>query len=449
MSNPNQEKGPDLSRKNDEAPEKALDVKLESRSEIEKNTAEVLCSPDKKKCTTAAERKKMIEKNIKNLPKISEILGGIDQLDLAKLSVDTLIKLEDQYPGILLYTFTDIIGESEKVDFDKWEFYKKPIVWQKLRVDFRGNESANMQLGAADFMPPSVRCISIEAEGITRTSERRIGLKGRNKTGNGFFDKDGYMSVYSGDYVIVGGAKEADKNIDLNYEKPFLTKKADGSEVLDQAAYDKYERSGEAVKDREFLEKLLKANPRVSRSKQLTIEEIAAIEARNNSSGLDGNIVKFALAVARDPYNLGLRDATCCYDWAKKIYKMAGAKTSFTRAYNYYGKYSGKNCGDQHATEEQYGMIKPGDWIFYNNHNTADTYGCHSALFIEWIDRDNKIARLASGSRGTPWHIHTKPVDFNKDPVTLLGKPSPAGGDLPDVVQVKQKFYEGRGLSNA
>lgn len=446
MGNPNQEKGPDLSRKGDETPEKVVDVNLGSRSEIAEDTADVLCSPDKKKCTTAVERKKMIEKNIRNLPKISEILDGIDQLDLAKLSVNTLVKLEDLYPGILLYTFTDIIGEAEKVDFDKWEFYKKPIAGQKLKVDFRGNESANMQLGAADFMPPSVRCISIESQGVTRTSERRIGLKGRNKTGNGFFDKDGYMAVYSGDCVVVGGANEADKNIDLNYEKPFLTKKADGSEVLDQEACEKYEKSDESVKDREFLEKLLKTNPRASRGKQLTTEEIAAIEARNTNSGLSGNIVNFALAVARDPYNLGLRNATCCYDWAKKIYKTAGAKTSFTRAYSYYGKYSGKNCGDKHATEEQYDMIKPGDWIFYNNHNTADTYGCHSALFIEWIDRDKKIARLASGSRGIPWHVHTKPVDFNKDPVTLLGKPSPAGGDLPDVAQVKQKFYEGRGF---
>ena len=433
---------------NPDSAEEVRDVALSDRMDVGKDAADIFCSPNKN-CPTPAERKKMIEDNIKKLPEISDMLDGIDQLDLAKLSVDTLIKLEDRYPGILLYVFTDIIDEAEKVDFDKWEFYKKPLAGKKLRLDFRGNEAANMQIGAADLLAPSVRCISVESEGVIHTSERRIGLKGKNKTGNGFFDKDGYMPVYTGDYMIIGGVNDADKNIDLDYAKPFLTKKADGSEVLDEESYAKYQISDEAARDVEFLGKMQKENPRASRSKQLTTEEMAAIEARNTNSGLSGNVVAFALAVARDPYNLGLRNATCCYDWVSKIYKMAGAKANPRTVYSYYKKYSGKDCGNNHATEEQYGMIQPGDWIFYNNHNTVDKRGCHSALFVEWIDRDKKIARLASGSYGKPWHMHNSLVNFNKQPVTLLGKPSQADGDLPDLAQVKQEFYNSRGLSNA
>ena len=103
---------------NPDSAEEVRDVALSDRMDVGKDAADIFCSPNKN-CPTPAERKKMIEDNIKKLPEISDMLDGIDQLDLAKLSVDTLIKLEDRYPGILLYVFTDIIDEAEKMDFDK------------------------------------------------------------------------------------------------------------------------------------------------------------------------------------------------------------------------------------------------------------------------------------------------------------------------------------------
>ena len=97
----------------------------------------------------------------------------LSKLDLVKLDVDSLIKLEDKYPGVLLYIFTDIVGTNEKIDFAKWEFYKKPVAGQKLKIDFRGNDAANAEIGAADILPPAVRCITVYDEGdsaLARTS---------------------------------------------------------------------------------------------------------------------------------------------------------------------------------------------------------------------------------------------------------------------------------------
>lgn len=371
---------------------------------------------------------------------------NLTQLELTKLDVDSLIKLEDKYPGILLYSFTDIIGENAKIDFSKWESYKKPTAGQKLKVDFRGNDAANMEIGAADILPPAVRCITVYDKGdpaIARTSERRLGLKGRNRSnGIGFFDKNGYIPVYTGDVIIVGGDANAEKNIDLNYEKQFLSKKENGTEVLDDESYARYEQSDEAKKDKEYLDKLLKENPQASRSKNLTPEEITAIETRNTSTGIGANIVRAALMVARNS-GMGL-NGKHCWDWSNKIYRMAGVagKWPSKNIFSYTSKYSGKDCkpSGAYATPAQYAQISPGDWIFYNNRNTSDTHGNHSAIFLEWIDRDKLLARVASGSAGKPWHVHNKPVDFKDKPVTRLGKPTGTISTLPDVAAIEQKY---------
>ena len=376
----------------------------------------------------------------------------LSKLDLIKLDVDSLIKLEDKYPGVLLYIFTDIVGTNEKIDFAKWEFYKKPVAGQKLKIDFRGNDAANAEIGAADILPPAVRCITIYDEGdsaLARTSERRLGLKGRNRSDDvGFFDKDGYMQIYTGDVIVVGGIADAGKNIDLNYEKSFLTKKADGTEVLDDASYAKYEQSNEAKEDKEYLGKLFKENPHASKSKSVTPEEISAIEARNTSTGIGANIVGAALTVARNG-GMGLRGKHC-WDWSNKIYRMAGVtgKWPSKNIFSYTTKYSGKDCkangepGKTYATPAQYDQISPGDWIFYNNRNTSDTHGNHSAIFLEWIDKGRLLARVASGSFGKPWHVHASPVDFKDKPVTRLGKPTGSTSVLPDVAAVERKYQQ-------
>ena len=386
----------------------------------------------------------------------------VTPLDLSKLSVESLIKLEDQYPGILLYTFTDIIGEKEKIDFSKWEFYKKPVAGQELKIDFRGNEAANEEIGAADILPPSVRCITVYEDGdkaLARTSQRRLGLKGRNRSSEtiGFFDKEGYIPIYTGDVIVVGGAgKESAKGIDFNYEKHFLTKKKDAAsgkeeDVLDEGSYAKYEQSEEAKKDQEFLGTLLKENPHAATRKGMTEEDIAAMEARNTATGINSNIVKAILMVVRNGGKMGI-NASCCWDWANKIYRMAGVtgKWPAKGVFSYATKYPGsKNCkipgggpGITYATEAQYNMVQPGDWIFYNNRNTADRHGNHSAIFIEWLDRDRKIARLGSGNAGREFRLHT--ADLSDKPLIHLGKPAKVKPALPDIAAIEAKYRQDR-----
>ncbi|MFA7685669.1 MAG: hypothetical protein WCX95_02630 [Candidatus Gracilibacteria bacterium] len=380
----------------------------------------------------------------------------VTPFDLSKLDVESLIKLEDQYPGILLYVFTDIIGEKEKIDFAKWEFYKKPVPGQKLTVNFRGNDAANSEIGAADMLAPAVRCITVYEQGdnaLARTSERRLGLKGKNRSSStiGFFDKNGYIPIYTNDVLVVGGAvAEPAKNINLDYEKPFLSKNDKEEEVLDEESYAKYEQSKEAEADKAYLEKMLQENPHASTRKGLTEEDIAAMEARNTASGIGANIVKVALMVARNG-GMGLRGKHC-WDWSDKIYRMAGVTGKYPaqQIFSYTGKYSGKDCksgggpGKSFATPEQYSVIQPGDWIYYNNRNTSDTHGNHSALFIEWIDKDRKLARMASGSAGIPWRVHTNPVDFNNMPMTYLGKPNAARAQLPSIAAIEEKYRQDR-----
>ncbi len=415
-------------------------------------------SPDTPKGSVDSLAEDVHKKSRDQLSKLSDDISKnpvlpeekLSKLDLVKLDVDSLIKLEDKYPGVLLYIFTDIVGTNEKIDFAKWEFYKKPVAGQKLKIDFRGNDAANAEIGAADILPPAVRCITVYDEGdsaLARTSERRLGLKGRNKSdGVGFFDKDGYMQIYTGDVIVVGGVADAEKNIDMNYEKSFLTKKADGTEVLDDESYAKYEQSDEAKKDKEYLGKLFKENPNASKSKGLTPEEISAIESRNTSTGIGANIVSAALMVAR---NGGMElKGKHCWDWSNKIYRMAGVTGNWPsrNIFSYTTKYSGKDCkingepGKTYATGAQYDQISPGDWIFYNNRNTSDTHGNHSAIFLEWIDKDRLLARVASGSFGKPWHVHPSPVDFKDKPVTRLGKPTGSTTVLPDVATIEQKY---------
>lgn len=383
----------------------------------------------------------------------------LNQLELVKLSVDALIALEDKYPGILLYAFTDIVGATEKIDFSKWEFYRKPVAGQQLKVDFRGNHEANMQIGAADILPPAVRRITVYEQGDTalaRTSERRCGLKGRNRGSEsiGFFDKEGYIPIYTGDVVVVGGVQEPEKHVNLDYEKQFLTKGEEGKEVLDEASYARYEQSEEAKQDQAYLGKMFKENPYAARRKGVTEEDIRGMEARNTATGIGANIVKTALMVARNG-GMGM-NGKHCWDWSCKVYRMAGVPMrgkypAMSNVFSYRKTYTGRDCkangggpGRTYATDAQYDRIQPGDWLYYNNRNNSDTYGNHSAVFIEWIDKDRKLARMASGSHGIPWRVHTSPTNFNNMPVINVSRAKASGGPLPDVAAIEEKYRQDR-----
>lgn len=179
--------------------------------------------------------------------------------DLRELSVDQLIELEDKHEGILLYAFTDFVDDGDAVSLERFEtLYKAPTPGTKLKVNFRGNEEAEAKLGVGDLLPPSVRRITVYPggdESLARTSTKRVGLKGQNKSGNGFFDAEGYIPVYSTDVVVVGGVPAAvvegstpDTGIDFEFEKKYR----DASGKLD---YAKYATDHDAT-DTQFLEGL-------------------------------------------------------------------------------------------------------------------------------------------------------------------------------------------------
>lgn len=171
--------------------------------------------------------------------------------DLRRLSISELFTLESKYEGILFYAFTDFVEGSEKVNFDRWDkWYRDPKEGEKFKINFQGNQEAYNKLGAADILPPSVRGITLlpgGSESGKRVSTRRVGLKGRrDNDGSGFFDKRGYIPIFTGDVVIIGGI-EAD--FDKKYRKPA----EDGR--LGELDYEAYAKD-HGTEDREFMASL-------------------------------------------------------------------------------------------------------------------------------------------------------------------------------------------------
>jgi lysophospholipase L1-like esterase len=128
--------------------------------------------------------------------------------DLKTLSMEELIALEEEQPGILLFAFTTWGDRHAHVAIEDFKLYQSPQQGVELEIDFRGNENAYHHLGADDILPPEVRRITVIPGdgGAVRTSTRRVGLKGGDKSG--FFDDRGYIPIYTGDIVVVGGAEE-------------------------------------------------------------------------------------------------------------------------------------------------------------------------------------------------------------------------------------------------
>lgn len=349
---------------------------------------------------TGVFRRLQIERTLERVTKTSiETIG-----DFRKLSVEALLKLEDAHEGILLYIFTDAADANTKIDLE--HFYWNPEAGAVLRVDFRGNMDAEETIGASELLSPSVRQITVYEKGNTnlaRTSTQRIGLKGRNKYGTGFFDDEGYIPIYTGDVVIVGGA-------DRDFERRY--RKQDAS--LD---YEAYERD-HGVRERAATEDAEKRGLRTQ--KQYTPEALAALEARIEASGIRQRIVSAAMELLRE-----CRPGAHCWDWVKQVYAKAGAKRNAVYRHENYLKKVIRGDPDFNDTPENPPMVTSldsGDWVFTHNRNKADRRGDHSILFLRWIDKGNLIGEAISCPRGgCPGRIHR--IDFKKTPTTLIMKP--------------------------
>jgi hypothetical protein len=111
-----------------------------------------------------------------------------------------------------------------------------------------------------------------------------------------------------------------------------------------------------------------------------------------------------------------------CWDWAEKVYKLAGIPRGpilFNSVKDY-----GMNCGEHPAPPDKLDQIRPGDWLFIHNRNSSDAFGNHSVIFVEWIDKEKRIAKTVScPGQDMVGQINPR-VDFNKNPVTYISKPA-------------------------
>lgn len=375
--------------------EKFDDWIQEAASEPSTDSAE--SSPDYQGNKEKIDRTENVNSEISKLLNVKEVIGDVS--DLRELKVDQLIKLEDTYPGILLYAFTNIVDQETPLDFANWNGYKEPTAGQKLEVNFLGSAEAERKIGAGDILPPSVRKITVYEDGNlnkAETSEKRIGLKGRNRADHGFFNQNGYIAIYTGDIVLIGD--------DINRDFDKFQKDED------------YAASESGKKDNEYLQELVKKNPKIRRQKELTEEEILEIMNSIESGTAQERLIQSVKAVIDNKIY-----PKHCWDWLNTVYKTAGIKKR-RRIYQNLN-YEGKDCrpSGSHAPESLVAALKPGDWIYYNNRNTADSHGNHSAIFCGWKDESRRIALVASGSHGRIGKYHT--ADLKDKPVTHITRP--------------------------
>lgn len=89
-----------------------------------------------------------------------------------------------------------------------------------------------------------------------------------------------------------------------------------------------------------------------------------------------------------------------CWDYIDTVYSRAGYPIS-KRAVTFKSK---KSKGPYAKTSQ----IQPGDWIYFINHSYHNSE--HSGIFIHWVDRSKRIARVLSypgGNKKKPAVIAT------------------------------------------
>lgn len=351
----------------------------------------------------------------KNLTKIQEEIRKLEKVetvrDLKTLDVDTLIQLEDKFEGVLFYAFTDAVDGSTKIDFENWKGYKEPAQGTLVKINFRGNPEAEMKVGACDIFPPSVRRITVYSRGdknTSRTSEKRIGLKGRNRDGTGFFDSDGYIPIFTEDVVEIGG-------VEKEFDKKYRNQKGE----IDESSYQKYDTEN-SQEETKYREDLFKKNPAAQRNKIMTPEEIDALSQQIEASGTGKRVIQSAFERVKST-----EPNRSCWTVCEQIYERAGVRR---RSIYHYPPYTGPDCGNCHADPELVNRIAPGDWLFSNVKSRDpktgipyDAHGNHSVIFLRWLDKENMIAQVISGGGNTHPRIHKS--DLKKNPVTSIAKP--------------------------
>jgi hypothetical protein len=76
-----------------------------------------------------------------------------------------------------------------------------------------------------------------------------------------------------------------------------------------------------------------------------------------------------------------------CWDYINAVFNRAGFPDGF-RTTVYKSKFHGPYLNLKDET------LKPGDWLYFVNHSFRESE--HSAIFVDWADKDKKIAWMVS-----------------------------------------------------
>jgi hypothetical protein len=123
-----------------------------------------------------------------------------------------------------------------------------------------------------------------------------------------------------------------------------------------------------------------------------------------------------------------------CADWTRYIYRTSGAQAKLVwpsrdelKLANGRSKQIAalKKGNYPEGENEALELVQPGDWVYYYNKNPfgkgTDWEGQHSSIFLGWIDKNRRIAKMASGSAGTPGR--EQKINLAKNPITRIHKP--------------------------
>lgn len=218
---------------------------------------------------------KLDKKDRTDIGKTLKLDSDLTSEKLKQISTMDLLRAEKEKNGSLMLLFGEkiekegkerrtfkynefeVLDEKGKRDTEKSleKFDKSFNVGDRILVDFKGNMDAHWNIGAGDMLPETVRKVSIfDNEGKKRTSTIRQGLRG------GFFDKDGYMPVFSG-YIIVIGGEGDDKD-----EKSVWSNTELADYKKNQAEREKEELA--------HLDRIYKENSGASRGKMQKLEDV-------------------------------------------------------------------------------------------------------------------------------------------------------------------------------
>lgn len=190
----------------DEATKKAVTEAVDAKFDAQK-TATIKDSADARKELSASLVQGMdATETVREVSRVIQeelIEGEMKAGDLKTLTLNDLLDLEKDRPGILLFAFTTW-GEAHKdVAIEKFALYTNPAPGTTMKIDFRGNREAYWKVGAGNLLPPTVDTIKVTNDrGETRVGQRRTEPK------NGFYDANGYIPIFDGYKITIATPAE-------------------------------------------------------------------------------------------------------------------------------------------------------------------------------------------------------------------------------------------------